>query len=65
MKKITSSLCALIIAIISFAAIPITTTKNLRADEIMVPLFGTEQKISLAEYVKLNPKEYKTLTGKN
>lgn len=36
----------------------------MKAEEIMMPLFGTNQQISLADYVTLTPKEYKTLTGK-
>src|SRR5689334_3768898 len=62
MKKFAASFLALVIAISSFA-INSPAPVSLKAEDMMMPLPGTNQQISLADFVKLTPKEYKTLTG--
>src|SRR4051812_23717662 len=63
MKKLVASFLALIFTVSSFG-INSSTAFNPSAEDVMIPLFVTDKKISLAQYVTLTPKEYKTLTGK-
>lgn len=63
MKNITSFIFILIFSMASFAS-NLATPDDLRAEDVMVSLFNSDQKISLARYLKLTPAEYKMITGK-
>jgi hypothetical protein len=63
MKNITGFIFVLVFSIAGFAS-NFTTPVAPRAEDMMVPLFGSDQKISLSRYLKLTAAEYKTLTGK-
>lgn len=39
-------------------------TKSPTAAELQIPLYGSDKKISIADFLKLTPKGYKELTGK-
>ena len=62
MKKIAVFLFASILAVTTFAINPIAVSEP-KAEDVMVPLFGTEQKISLAQFVKLSPADYQSIAG--
>ena len=48
------------------ASIPVVNEpRPLTAKEVMIPLAGTQQSISLEDYLKLTPATYKSMTGKN
>lgn len=64
MKKIAAFIFAIAILNVSIAISPMVDgAKPLNATEIMIPIGKTGQKISLAEFSKLKPKEYEKLAN--
>lgn len=64
MKKIVITF--LLFAFVSSTeATTIIPGRNPLASDMMIPLMGTSYSISLAAFVKLTPRDYKNITGKN
>jgi hypothetical protein len=61
MKKISLFVATLMLALSLHASVIIS--ENPSADKMMLPLFNSGKTISLADFMKLKPAEYKTLTG--
>lgn len=62
MKKLTALLFAALMLNVSIAVSPVANgVKPLKATEIMIPIGKTGEKISLADFSKLTPKEYEKL----
>lgn len=64
MKKLTTLLLAALVLNASVAVNPANNgTKPLNANQVMIPIGKTGNKISLAEFSKLKPREYEQLAN--
>jgi len=62
MKKIISIVAAALILNVSMAIVPVTDkAKPINANDVMLPIGNTGQKISLAAFAKLKPDEYEKM----
>jgi len=61
MRKISLFIAALLLVISLHASVIVS--ENPTADKVMIPLFNSGKTISLADFMKLNPAEYKSITG--